>query len=289
MTKQAISRRSDVVTRVEGDETLVLDTQSNAAHCLSGDVAAVWNAAGTSVADVAAATGLPAEAVETAARALGDLGLVLAPTGLTRRSLVTHGAVVGGAVVAAGAITVGLPSAAMAASSDTFTVTGTCAGDFATFSIQPIGSKGVLASKHPYKGTLVYESWNGTDITYWTVTFNVQTNGAKVQTGSVTPGGTDTGATVSVSPAGSNGTITVVTTKPFASATPTLPGNLYDAVPPTGHGFGAGALNGGSSGNVYLQFVPTIPGDAPWAGYFSLTGCVTITGNPPVSWPAPTT
>lgn len=121
MTNVAISRRSDVVSRVEGDETLVLDLKTQVAHCLSGDVATVWNADEASREAVAAVTGLAIDAVAAAAESLAELGLVSAPAGLSRRTLVARGAVVGGAFVA----TVALPTAAMASSTPTITLSVT--------------------------------------------------------------------------------------------------------------------------------------------------------------------
>ena len=132
-----INRRSDVVTRIEGAETLVMDLQSKTAHCLSGHVAAVWNASESSVEALSVATGLPVAAVEDALGTLDQLGLVGAPSGLSRRSLVTRGAVVGGAVVAAGAISMPLPAAAATLSQNGFQIDDTCNGDFATFRIAP--------------------------------------------------------------------------------------------------------------------------------------------------------
>lgn len=295
MTKHTINRRSDVVTRVEGDETLVLDPQSNTAHCLSGSVASVWNSTEASVAKVAADTGLTVDAVEAAAATLADLDLVEATAGLSRRTLVTRGAMLGGAVVAAGAISMPLPASAAAASSGSWTVSGSCAGNHATFTIAPTGSKGVLASNHTYNATLVYESWDAVNqvLTYWTVTFDVQTNGAKVFSATLTSGGTDNapGTSVSAVPGGSggSGTITVTTSNSFASSSLTLPGDLWTAPPPTAHGFGPVNLLGSGAGNVYLQFKPTVAGDPSWAGYFGLTGCITVSGQPNTAWPPPTT
>ena len=86
MTNVAICRRSDVVSRVEGDETLVLDLQSQTAHCLSGDVATVWNAEGATLDAISAASGLSRDAVGAAVETLVGLGLVTVPAGLSRRT-----------------------------------------------------------------------------------------------------------------------------------------------------------------------------------------------------------
>lgn len=285
MGKHTINRRSDVVTRVEGGETLVLDLQSNTAHCLSGDLAAVWNAADRSVAAVAAATGLADDAVEDAIGTLVELGLVGA--GLSRRSLVTRGAVAGGALVAAGAISMPLPASAATLSNDGFEVTGVCTGNFVKLHIEPVGSKGVLDPLVPYQATLVYETWDGTSVSYKTVTFDVTTNGAKIQSGNGTGLGTDAAATVVVSPGGSNGHVDVTATFPFTGIY-SLPPNLWGPPTPTPGGFGAGALNGSGSGNVYLQFVRA--GGTNWSGYFNVTGCVVFApgSHPPIAWPPPT-
>jgi hypothetical protein len=120
----AISRRAGLVARAEGDEVLVIDIETLAAHCLSGGTAAVWAAteAPASVDELVAATGLEREIVREAVEALQALGLLETPAGLGRRAVLARGAAVGAAVVAAGVVSIPLPAAARANSS-TFTLT----------------------------------------------------------------------------------------------------------------------------------------------------------------------
>lgn len=165
------TRRQDVVVRVEGDEILVLDTISETAHCLSGDVATVWQAdeAATTVDALVATTGLSTDEVETALVALHELGLVSVATGgLGRRSLLIRGAAVGGAVVAAGVVSIPLPASARANSATWGVPTNTCtkttgsgSGDSGklTFTYNSSGAK--LTASATYKVTIVYGGIGG--------------------------------------------------------------------------------------------------------------------------------
>ena len=123
---RSMVRRAGVVSRREGAEVLVLDLDSQAAHCLQDDVALVWEsiAARSSAAEVVADTGLEPERVDAALDALAELGLVVGASveaGVSRRAL-TRGLAIGGGAVAAGVVSIPLPAAARANSS-TFTLT----------------------------------------------------------------------------------------------------------------------------------------------------------------------
>lgn len=281
MSNQSFSRRADVITRVEGDETLVLDLRTQAVHCLSGELAVVWGARDTTVAGLASATGLGHEAAEHAVEALHDLGLLDPASGFSRRTLLARGAAVGAVAVAASAVSIALPSAASAASTPVVTVSKSCNADgSAVINLDAAG--GYLAGPgHTYHVTLVYASFDGTAYTYYTVKFDITTQGAGKPSSATLTGGTDTGATVSVSTGGGlAGRISVTTTKPFTGAL--LPADLYSPSK-----FNGGALKGGTSGNVYLQFVPATPGDAYWDGYASAASCYTPAGSPTTNWPTP--
>lgn len=120
---ESMVRRADVVVRREGAEVLVLDLEAQTAHCLVGNAAALWEALArpSSVEALASSTGLTSAEVRVALGTLVELGLVSPASGLSRRVLV-RGAALGGAVAAAGVVSIPLPAAARANSS-TFTLT----------------------------------------------------------------------------------------------------------------------------------------------------------------------
>lgn len=206
MTTATISRRSDVVSRVEGDETLVLDLRTQTAHCLSGDVAKVWNSSETSSSGVAAALGLTADGVEAAVVSLAELDLVhVEASGMSRRMLV-RGAAIGGAVIAAGAISIPLPAAANA-NSATFTITQTgCSGNSHKVNYSIGLSGGKLAASATYTVSVKYTSDSGLT----TDTFNITTD----TLGDIATGATQT--TVSKVSAATSVTVTIT-----RSGTPT--------------------------------------------------------------------
>lgn len=282
MSNQSFVRRTDVVVRTEAAETLVLDLGAQTVHCLSGNTAVAWNATETTVAGLSAATGLDHDAVEDAVAALHDLGLVSVPAGLSRRGLLARTATVGGAAVAMSAVSIALPSAASAASTPVITVSKSCNADgTAVINIDAAG--GYLAGPgHTYHVTLVYASFDGTSYTYYTVTFDIVTQGAGKPASFSNKGGTDSGATVSVSTGGGlAGRISVTTTQKLTGAL--LPADLYSPSK-----FNGGTpLKGGTTGNIYLQFVPVAAGDPYWDGYTSVVACYTPAGNPPTNWPTP--
>lgn len=275
MTKHTINRRSDVVTRVEGDETLVLDTTSNAAHCLSGDMATVWNATDGSLAQVASGTGLTIEAVAAAVAGLDELGLVVVPAGLSRRTLVTRGAALTGAAVAVS--TISLPTAAMAASTGTITGGRGCTTDATGRATLTLTVPKFILSDTNYTVTVVYssvDSMTTNNPTTYTVTYGIQTlsNGKPSSLVPPAPGGSDTLASNFVAATSGPDGVTGFTTGHPLTATPPLPANLQ-----TTYGVPAGAAtNGVTSGNVYAQFVPTSDSTkVSWYGYFNLPYCYT--------------
>lgn len=210
MTNATISRRADVVSRVEGDETLVLDLRTQTAHCLSGDLARVWGATETSVAGLAAALSLSAEAVEAAAASLAELGLVqVGASGMSRRMLV-RGAAVGGAVVAAGAISIPLPAAA-AANSATFTTSAfTCSATYPypiSFNLNVSGTQ-LLVPNKTYRVSLSYSNGASTVTDANVVSFT--TNGS----GQI---GNGSGVAVQTAGAFGGGPITITVTRADAA------------------------------------------------------------------------
>ena len=105
-----VARTSDVVAETIGAETVVYDGRTKEAHCLAPLAAIVFAAADgrTSLADLAAIAdaklGEPIDvgAVELALAKLEEHGLLEAPQGdgVSRRSLLRKGALVGGAALA---------------------------------------------------------------------------------------------------------------------------------------------------------------------------------------------
>lgn len=221
MATSSFSRRADVIVRAEGDETLVLDLVTQTAHCLSGDVARVWGSTETSASAVAADTGLSAEAVESALEALRGLDLVAAPAGLSRRTLVTRGAAVGGAVVAAGAISIPLPAAAAANSTAIGTPTQQCSNGKATFSF--LAGKAqfldTTGAHGPYTVTLTYQDKSSPSRTE-TVTFKMNTSANKVN--SVVAGSISGGTATAGPGGGSGGQFSITTGSSFGGGSITL-------------------------------------------------------------------
>jgi hypothetical protein len=85
-----------------GDEMVIHDTIQDLWHTLEPSVGAVFRAADGTRDDaaIAAHTGLDLAGVAAALSALADVDLVTLPSGLSRRSLMTRGAVVGGVALA---------------------------------------------------------------------------------------------------------------------------------------------------------------------------------------------
>src|SRR4051794_608311 len=101
-------RAEDFVCRDLGDEIIIVDENSQKAHCLSGLSAHVWRAAGGGAWPKASRDEIAAVTDE-----LTRLGLMVEPVGMTRRSLLARSGVV---VAATGIVSVGLPEAAAHAS-----------------------------------------------------------------------------------------------------------------------------------------------------------------------------
>lgn len=115
-------RRDGLVVRELGDETVVLDMRSDAAHHLPADVTRVWNAcaAGRTVADVARAAGVDADHARRCIAELAERDLIVAPeAGPARRTFLRRSALVGAALVAGPAIQTVLAPTAYAACSTT--------------------------------------------------------------------------------------------------------------------------------------------------------------------------
>ena len=112
----AVSRTSDLTISAIVDELVIHDTVNNTWHNLNAATAAVFRAADGSRndAELAAVTGQTADQVATALAGLAAADLVTLP-GISRRSLVTRGALVGG-VAAAGLLSMQAPASAASAS-----------------------------------------------------------------------------------------------------------------------------------------------------------------------------
>lgn len=97
------ARRSvDLVVRVQDDETLVLDTRTDTAHCLPAEVARVWDACtpGRTLAEVAAAAGLDEAVVSSSIDELLGADLLEVRSGLDRRKFLRRTVIVGGTAAA---------------------------------------------------------------------------------------------------------------------------------------------------------------------------------------------
>lgn len=94
-------RSADLVVRVQGDETLVLDTRTDTAHCLPADLARVWDACvpGRTLAEVAAVAGVDETVAAASIDQLLDAELLETRSGLDRRKFLRRGAMVGGAAL----------------------------------------------------------------------------------------------------------------------------------------------------------------------------------------------
>lgn len=110
MTRR-LKRNPRLMSEAIGEEFVVLDPDTYEAHGLSGPVAAVWRAAGDGIWPE-----LPDDQLDQIVAELTDRGLLLTPSGVSRRTLIRAGAVGGATVALAGLTTVPIASAAGAAS-----------------------------------------------------------------------------------------------------------------------------------------------------------------------------
>ena len=96
------ARTEELVVEELGDELLIYDLRTDAAHSLDGDAAAVWRACDgqASPAGVADATGLEAAAVDHALLELAERDLLDPPLDHSRREALKIGATAGAVGVA---------------------------------------------------------------------------------------------------------------------------------------------------------------------------------------------
>lgn len=96
------ARRTDVLARVLGDETVIVDPVSNQVHNLDADTTRVWQLCDGQASEETALAqlGISAQALTDALTALASAGL-LTQTGLSRRGLFARGAIVVGGAGAA--------------------------------------------------------------------------------------------------------------------------------------------------------------------------------------------
>lgn len=107
------ARTEDLLVEQIGDEAVVFDASSNAAHCLSPLATAVFTAADgrNRLEDLAEVAGtslgepVTVEAVDAAVAELQELGLIDAPSGMTRRAMVGRTAMATAALSAAPLVT----------------------------------------------------------------------------------------------------------------------------------------------------------------------------------------
>jgi hypothetical protein len=113
------ARTDELVVEELGDEVLVYDLRTDAAHCLDAQAAAVWRACDgeTTAAEIAAATGTPSEGVDHALLDLDARDLIDSPPEHSRREAMkialTAGAI-GAAVPVIRSIVVPTPAQAQA-------------------------------------------------------------------------------------------------------------------------------------------------------------------------------
>ena len=192
----AVQRTDGLVVRVQGDETLVLDTVSGTAHCLPAEVARVWQAcaAGRSVADVAVLAGVTEDVAATSIAELLEAELVEVPAGLDRRRFLRRSALVGGAGLAIPAIQSVIGPIASAAASplpptchSVITQLSSCQGNKAQYTLSVSGltpntSYNVVVT---YKNGTVHDNFSITSGPTGSVTSPVETTGAAVPQGGV--------------------------------------------------------------------------------------------------------
>ena len=110
-------RSKDLVVRVHGDETLVLDRRTGTVHCLPAEVARVWAACtgGSSLAEIASAAGTDEHRAAAAVDQLLQLDLLDGPACCNRRKFLRRSAMAGAGAAAVPAIESVLASPALAA------------------------------------------------------------------------------------------------------------------------------------------------------------------------------
>jgi hypothetical protein len=102
-TRRVPQRRfADLVIRVQDDETLVLDTRTDTAHCLPSEVARVWAACDgvRTLAEVAEVAEVDEDVASASVDQLLGNNLFEVRSGLDRRKFLRRGALVGGSALA---------------------------------------------------------------------------------------------------------------------------------------------------------------------------------------------
>jgi hypothetical protein len=97
-----LARTDELVVEELGDELLIYDLRTDAAHSLDAQAAAVWRACdgAASPAEIAATTGIAGAGVDHALRELAERDLVEAPAEHSRREALKIGATAGAIGVA---------------------------------------------------------------------------------------------------------------------------------------------------------------------------------------------
>lgn len=174
-------------TRVVGDEVIVLDEATQAAHVLQGPAAALWLTL-----DQGQWPAGDREPFAGVVRELQDAGLLQAPS-LTRRRVLVHG----GAVVAAGSVlSLGLPSVAAADSAPSVPT-----------NTSVTASPGTPTSGTEVTFTVTVQPGSGTTTPTGTVSFTRSTSPSQAETKSLGSNGTVTFTAVA-GPAGTGETFT---------------------------------------------------------------------------------
>lgn len=120
MSARPLRRSEGVLVERLDDSLVIYDNQTKQAHALDAAASAVWAEADgrRNVAEVAQAAGLPEGVAVAALDQLAARGLLVTEPGVSRRAMLKHSAVVGGAVAVGAALieTVAIPAAAAHAS-----------------------------------------------------------------------------------------------------------------------------------------------------------------------------
>jgi hypothetical protein len=187
----AVQRTAGLVVRVQGDETLVLDTRTGTAHCLPDEVGRVWNACASrrTLTDVAIAAGVDENVAAASIEQLLEADLLEGPAGLDRRKFLRRSAMVGGSALAIPVIQSVIGPIATAAASpppptchSVITQLSSCSGQKAQYTLSVSG----LAPNTSYNVTVTYKNGTVSD------NFGITSNG----TGAVTSPVETTGAAV---------------------------------------------------------------------------------------------
>jgi hypothetical protein len=167
-------RARDLVVRVHGEETLVLDRRTGTVHCLPAEVTRVWGACTgrNTLAEVASAARVNERVAASAVGQLMSVDLLDDGAGFDRRKFLRRGALVGAGLAAAAPVikSVVAPPAA-AAASPSITLSQTCTGTNSrslTFGLTgfPVNNYNINVTAPPAVGGTAFVSVTNTTSTF---------------------------------------------------------------------------------------------------------------------------